>query len=145
MLHAKFQDHRDSDYDKEVFKAFYHISPVMRKPALCICENKDADQLRCNREADQPLCFRYTESAISLLPKCEISSLQPSSDAVQPGLCQTWSETPKTGFLRTRLIYGCGVHLGHATLGIYTNFRSQFQRRCLKFGFDWQSGFRDDL
>ena len=25
MLLAKFQDHRDSDYDKEVFKAFYHI------------------------------------------------------------------------------------------------------------------------
>ena len=25
--------------------------------------------------------------------------------AVQPGLCRTWSETPKTGFLRTRLIY----------------------------------------
>ena len=24
--------------------------------------------------------------------------------AVQPGLCRTWSETPKTGFLRTRLI-----------------------------------------
>ena len=23
----------------------------------------------------------------------------------QPGLCQTLSETPKTGFLRTRLIY----------------------------------------
>ena len=23
---------------------------------------------------------------------------------VQPGLCQTWSETPKTGFLTTRLI-----------------------------------------
>ena len=23
---------------------------------------------------------------------------------VQPGLCQTWSETPKTGFLITRLI-----------------------------------------
>ena len=22
MLHAKFQDNRDSDYDKEVFKAF---------------------------------------------------------------------------------------------------------------------------
>ena len=65
MLHAKFQDHRDSDYDKEVLKLF--------------------------------------------------------------------------------TIYGCGVHLGHATLGIYTNFRSQFQRRCLKFCFDWQSGFRDDL
>ena len=24
--------------------------------------------------------------------------------AVQAGLCRTWSETPKTGFLRTRLI-----------------------------------------
>ena len=23
----------------------------------------------------------------------------------QPGLCGTWSETPKTGFLTTRLIY----------------------------------------
>ena len=26
---------------------------------------------------------------------------------VQPGLCRTWSETPKTGFLRTRLILKC--------------------------------------
>ena len=25
--------------------------------------------------------------------------------AVQPGLCRTWSETPKIGFLRTRLNY----------------------------------------
>ena len=65
MLHAKFQDHRDSDYDKEVLKLF--------------------------------------------------------------------------------TIYWRGVHLGHATLGIYTNFRSKFRRRRLKFGFDWQSGFRDDL
>ena len=32
----------------------------MRKAAFCICENKDADQLRGNREADQRLCFRYT-------------------------------------------------------------------------------------
>ena len=52
-----------------------HMSFVMRKPAFCICENKDADQLRGNREADQRLCFRYTDSTISLLPKSEISSL----------------------------------------------------------------------
>ena len=45
----------------------------MRKPAFCICENKDADQLRGNREADQRLCFRYTDSTIPLLPKSEIS------------------------------------------------------------------------
>ena len=41
----------------------------MKKPFFCICENKDADQLRGNREADQRLCFRYTDSAIPLLPK----------------------------------------------------------------------------
>ena len=76
----------------------------MRKPAFCICENKDADQLRCNREADQRICFRYKDSTIPLLPKSEISSLYPSSVAVQPGLCRTWSESPKTGFLTTRLI-----------------------------------------
>ena len=47
----------------------------MRKPAFCICENKDRDQLRGNRKADQRLCFRYTDSRITLLPKSEISSL----------------------------------------------------------------------
>ena len=40
----------------------------MRKPAFFhICVNKDADQLRGNREADQRLCFRYTDSTIPLL------------------------------------------------------------------------------
>ena len=41
----------------------------------CIGENKGADQLRGNREADQRLCFRYTDSTIPLLLKSEISSL----------------------------------------------------------------------
>ena len=53
----------------------YKMSLVMRKPAFCICENKEADQLRGNREADQHLCFRYTDSTIPLLPKSENSSL----------------------------------------------------------------------
>ena len=39
----------------------------MGKPAFQICENKDADQLRSNREADQRLCFRYTDSQGSKL------------------------------------------------------------------------------
>ena len=47
----------------------------MRKSAFCICENKDADQLSRNREADQRLCFRYTDRTIPLLPKSEISSI----------------------------------------------------------------------
>ena len=54
-----------------------------------------------NREADQRLCFRYTDSTIPLLPKSKILSLYPSSVAVQPGLCRTWSETLKIGFLTT--------------------------------------------
>ena len=49
-----------------------HMSLVVRKPAFCICENKDADQLRSNREADQRLSFRYIDSTIPLLPKSEI-------------------------------------------------------------------------
>ena len=52
-----------------------HMSHDVRKPDICICENKDADQLRGNRQADQHLCFRYMDSTISLLPKSEISSL----------------------------------------------------------------------
>ena len=52
-----------------------YMSLVMRKPAFGICENKDADQLRGNREADQCLWFRYIDSTIPLLPKYKISSL----------------------------------------------------------------------
>ena len=71
----------------------FNLSCVMRKPTFCICENKDADQLRGNREADKRLCFRYIDSTIPQLSKSEISSLWPSSVAVQPGLCRTRSET----------------------------------------------------
>ena len=46
----------------------------MGKPTICIGENKDADQLRGNQEADQCLCFRYSDSTIPLLLKSEISS-----------------------------------------------------------------------
>ena len=34
----------------------------MRKPDFCQCENKGADQLRSYCEADQRLCFRYTDT-----------------------------------------------------------------------------------
>ena len=61
------------------------MSRVIRKHAFCICENKDVDQLCGNRAADQRLCFHYIDSKIPL-PKPR-------------------SETPKTGFLGTRLIY----------------------------------------
>ena len=39
----------------------------MRKPAFCICENKDTDQLRGYREDDQRLCFRYIVQSLYFL------------------------------------------------------------------------------
>ena len=72
----------------------------MRKSIICIGENKDTDQLRGNREADQRLCFRYSDSTIPLLIKHEISSFQLFCVAVQAGLCQTWSETTLLVFPR---------------------------------------------
>ena len=86
-----------------VFHTYLEMSLVMRKPAFCIYENKDTEQLRGNCEADQCLCFHYIESTIHLLSKSKISIFCPSYVTVQPGLCGTWSETPKTGFLTTRL------------------------------------------
>ena len=58
-----------------IFTQLENMSHVIRKPTSCTCENKDTDQLRGNREADQRLCFRYTNSKIPLLSKAEISSL----------------------------------------------------------------------
>ena len=62
----------------------------MRKPMFCVCETKDADQLRGNRKADQRLRFRYINSTIPLLSKSEIASLYPAFVAAQPDLCRTW-------------------------------------------------------
>ena len=50
----------------------YKLSHLMKKHALCQCENKCVDQLCGNCAADQHLRFRYTDSTISLLPKAEI-------------------------------------------------------------------------
>ena len=55
--------------DSSTGYAAAEMSRDVRKPDFCICENKDADQLRGNREADQRLCFRYLDSTIPLLPK----------------------------------------------------------------------------
>ena len=65
----------------------------MRKPTICMGENKDADQLRGNREADQRLCFRYTDSTFPPLLIPKFSRFWVSSVTVQAGLCWTWSET----------------------------------------------------
>ena len=56
-----------------------YLSRHVEKPTICIGENKGADQLRSNCEADQRLCFRYTDSTIPLFstlnPKFQASSM----------------------------------------------------------------------
>ena len=77
----------------------------MRKLDFCLCENKDADQLCSNCTADQRLCFHCSDSTIPPQPLPKISRFYLSSETVQAGLCQTWSETPKTSFLASGLIF----------------------------------------
>ena len=52
-----------------------NMSRIVRKPDFCLGENKGADQLRGHREADQRLCFRYSDSIIPLLLIAKISSI----------------------------------------------------------------------
>ena len=49
-------------------------------------------------------------------------------------------------FLRVFTIYERGGHLGHVTQAPQTNFRSPISLKLhMKFGFDWPSGFGEDL
>ena len=57
--------------------------------------------------------------------------------AVKPGLCRTWSETPKTGFLTTRLIFEAEVI--RMTYGTMTYWSSHKWPKTLKlFCLVWQ-------
>ena len=68
-------------------KSTKNMSHFMSKPIFCICRNKGTDQLCGYREADQRLCFCYTDSTIPLLSKSIDSSFQPSSVTAQTSLC----------------------------------------------------------
>ena len=77
LLPTKYSDvmgnSEDPDQTGPIIK--FKMNRDMRKPAICICQNKGADQLRGNHAADQRLCFRYINSQIPLLSKSESSSL----------------------------------------------------------------------
>ena len=65
------------DWDvKHQFKQIQtkQMSCHMGKPTICTGENKGADQLRSNCEADQRLCFRYMDSTFPLLLESEIQA-----------------------------------------------------------------------
>ena len=53
-----------------------HLSCLMGKPTICICENKGTDQLCANREADQCFVFatRIVQSLYFLNTKFHVSS-----------------------------------------------------------------------
>ena len=110
-----------------LFNIFYvarlplYLSHHMGKPTICIGENKGADQLRSNCEADQRLCFRYSDSTIPLLLKSE-TSLYLFPVLVQVGLCRTCSETtllifPRGGSFVRDLTSFCSKKLGNMLLG----------------------------
>ena len=67
-----------SDLEESIVIAKLYTSRLMGKPTIYICENKDVDQLRGIREADQRLSFRYTDSTVPLLLKSECSSFWPA-------------------------------------------------------------------
>ena len=78
LLHIPLENHWILIFFASAFRhwrtAHGYMSRIVRKPDFCLCENKGADQLRGNREADQRLCFRYTDSIFPLLLISEISS-----------------------------------------------------------------------
>ena len=65
--------------------------------------NKDADQPAHPRSLISAFVIRCLDSMIPLVSMSKISSLYLLSVAAQAGLSLTWSKTPKTGFLMTRL------------------------------------------
>ena len=72
----------------------------MRKPEFCMeCENCCLTAQRISNF----VCFRFIDNTVLLLSKSEVSSLLTVSVAVQTGLCRTWTETLKTGFLERRI------------------------------------------
>ena len=77
----------------------------MGNPTMCIGENKGADQLRSNCEADQRFSFRYTDSTIPLLSK----SMFVFSCTGSYAFC-----TGSYAFLKARMLSLCSnMHYSH--------------------------------
>ena len=77
----------------------------MRKPIMPYANNKGADQPAHPLRLISTFVVHFLDSIIPLVSTSEISSLNLASVAVQAGLGFTGSQTPKTGFLMTRLKY----------------------------------------
>ena len=67
MCHASAFPNYNYDMLRKAFE------PSREKSTICIGENKDADQLRGYREADQRLCFHHMDSTVPLLLISKVS------------------------------------------------------------------------
>ena len=76
----------------------------MRTLFMPYSNNKGADQPAYLHSLISAFVVRFLDSKIPLVSISEIASLNLASVAVQAGLSLPWSQTPKTGFLVTRLI-----------------------------------------
>ena len=114
--------------NKNANDELHQMRCVMSNPDFCLCENEGADQLRSNCEADQRLCFRYSNSTISLLlnPKFQASShplwlympicVRPGQNPRRP----VFSHQMRTGLL---LLYCCCCFLHVGTKGTKVTIR----------------------
>ena len=95
------------DFLHYIYKQLYKLSHIMRKSVFVTCEQQRCRSACVSAQSDQCLCC-------SLLRRYNIvytSYIQNFKTLVRPlaqqsGLSLTWSQTPKTGFLVTRLKLG---------------------------------------
>ena len=98
--------------------------------------NKGTDQPALLRNLISAFVVRCLDSSIPLGSISEISSLYLASVAEQAGLSLHWSQTPKTGFLVTRLI--CLVLLYISRAGTWShNSEGMFSHQMVQI---WQIG-----
>ena len=89
----------------------------MSKPAFCKCENKDADQLRGDREADQRLCFCYPST--SYIRNCKLLAILCS--------CIAWFMSDLVGNLEDRFSHNEAQSL--STYGYQEGRHSRYLNR----------------
>ena len=68
---------------------------------------------------DHYLCFHSTDSTILLHVKSKLSSFKHSSEPIQAGFCQTWSEILETSFLTLPLKHVILMSLTKALISLH--------------------------
>ena len=92
----------------------------MRKPTICICENKDADQLCSKCTADQRLCFRHMDITIPLLLISKVSSFKLFPVTIQPD-CVGPGQKPHFWFSHETALMLLPLHDVHGSIEMFCN------------------------